>query len=671
MGYEYTGGADYYVDGGEKERSIKSMMDHYYNEAYTANSAYWSQGLIDKRFKVGDQTLSSSLYGQDDFYGKKQFFFNRIRKHVNMLSGHQRRNRKSFMTEPLESDDTELSDDFTKALLYCERTSRFQESFSKSCEGAADVGVSWMHLDIDYQREPVRGELIWDNVAYNNCLVDPYFRKPDLSDCNFWWRRQWVSKDYLKTIIPERSKEINRLRASGNKDGRFSTQVEMQQQSCNDLLPLDYFYYLSTRKATIVIDRQDGHVYEMMDKDAELAPWEIKKVVEKSTVKMALVVGKKVLYDGPNSLGTDRWPIVPTLCYYEPDLPNLSYRIQGVVRNMRDAQFLYNRRKVIELDILESVANSGWIYEVDAVTDPKSFRQTSQGVLIPVKKGKDIRSSIERIQPPSIPESMIALSRSLAEDITDISGVSDELMGSATDDKAGILSMLRQGAGLTTLQPIFDTWDFAQQLCGSLMLETAQRNWTEGKVKRILNKDEVNPRFFDTELSKYEVVVKPGVYSVTQQQMEAQQLVYARNELGIPIPDKSIIRSLSIQNKDELLKDIQEERDAQQQIQQQAQQIQQMEAQSKAAVQQAKASADTALAQERQAKIVQGSADMALKLSQAEKDEAEADLALVKQLVEIDGLSMERLARSMQIAEMIRQEGNQKELPTNPWGEML
>ena len=35
--------------------------------------------------------------------------------------------------------------------------------------------------------------------------------------------------------------------------------------------------------------------------------------------------------------------------------------------------------------------------------------------------------------------------------ITKISGVNEELLGSATDDKEGILSMLRQVAGLTNL----------------------------------------------------------------------------------------------------------------------------------------------------------------------------------------------------------------------------
>ena len=42
------------------------------------------------------------------------------------------------------------------------------------------------------------------------------------------------------------------------------------------------------------------------------------------------------------------------------------------------------------------------------------------------------------------------LSNSLVEDITKIPGVNEELLGSATDDKSGILSMLRQGAGLIT-----------------------------------------------------------------------------------------------------------------------------------------------------------------------------------------------------------------------------
>ena len=85
-------------------------------------------------------------------------------------------------------------------------------------------------------------------------------------------------------------------------------------------------------------------------------------------------------------------------------------------------------------------------------------------------------------------------------------------------------------------------------------------------------------------------------------------------------------------------------------------QLQAKEAESKQQAQQAKIAVDMATVQEKKSKVVQGAADMAVKISSAEKDEAQADLALVKQLVELDNLSIESLNRSMMLAQQIRQE---------------
>src|SRR5208282_1223048 len=89
------------------------------------------------------------------------------------------------------------------------------------------------------------------------------------------------------------------------------------------------------------------------------------------TVKLAIVVQGKVMYDGPNPLGIDKYPFIPCWAYYNPQMPYFPWRIQGVVRNLRDAQYLYNRRKIIELDILESQINSGWKYKENALVNPK------------------------------------------------------------------------------------------------------------------------------------------------------------------------------------------------------------------------------------------------------------------------------------------------------------
>ena len=98
------------------------------------------------------------------------------------------------------------------------------------------------------------------------------------------------------------------------------------------------------------------------------------------TVRLAIVVQGKVMYDGPKPMGIDNYPFIPVFAYYNPQLPYFPWRIQGVVRGLRDAQYLYNRRKIIELDILESQMNSGFNYKENALVNPHDvYTQQGQG----------------------------------------------------------------------------------------------------------------------------------------------------------------------------------------------------------------------------------------------------------------------------------------------------
>ena len=578
-GQEYSG----YIDGSDVDaQNVKAMADHFYSSSYPANAAFWQQGAIDKRFKVGDQSLWSMLYGDNQYFQSRRFFFNLIRRHINMICGRQRQNRKSTITVPFNDTDP-LADDYNKVLKWSEERDGFQEYLSQSFEGACDVGSNLLHLYPDYTLDPISGDLFTDQVAYCNYLIDPYYRKQDLSDCNFIWRRRWVNKQAAKSLLPGRAKEIDKMRPSGGvKDGRFPLQAELININTNQLYTYDEIHYRSTREATIVLDPKTGEAVEweqdeqdeddMMERTLARQPWLVVKKTQVPTVKLAIMLGGTTLYHGANLLNIDAYPFVPTLCYHEPDIQSYAWRQQGIVRNLRDAQYLYNRRKVIELDILESQINSGVVYPIDALVDPKSLRQTGQGFLVPLKAGHT-PAELQFIPPPGIPQSLMELSRSLSEDITRISGVNEELLGSATDDKAGILAMLRQGAGLTTLQTIFDKLDYSQRLYGKIRLQAIRKNFSKGKIRSILGRDP-DPRFFTSHSLKYDVAVEEGNYSTTQRQMELQQLLHFK-EIGVPIANKSIVRAAFITNKKQVEEDMMQE--MQQQQQQQQAQAQQQE----------------------------------------------------------------------------------------------
>ncbi len=440
------------------------------------------------------------------------------------------------------------------------------------------------------------------------------------------------------------------------KDGRFPLQAELINLDTNRLFTYDEFHYRDTREAKIILDPKTGESTEWEDDEEETEdylkmimrqqPWLIVKKTQVPTVKLCISLGGVPVYNGANLLGIDQYPMVPALCYHEPDIQSYAWRCQGIVRNLRDAQYLYNMRKVIELDILQSQINSGWIYKVDRVVDPKAFRQSGQGFLVPLKGGdQPIQDSVQRIDPPGIPQSMMELSRSLSEDITRISGVNEELLGAATDDKSGILAALRQGAGLVTLQTIFDKLDYSQRLYGKIRLQAIRKNFSKGKIASILG-HEADPRFFSSHSLKYSIAVEEGNYSTTQRQMELQQLLHFK-EIGIPISDKSILQAAFISNKKQVIEDMQEQQQAQNQAQQAEAQQAERENQAKVMESFAKSQLDLAKTKESLAKVDELEAS-------AQHKQLQADYELVKMMVELEDMDLANFRASLEAAEEIK-----------------
>lgn len=650
----YNLGSGFIDPSDSSARHIKQRKDDFYQANYPANSVLWAQGYIDKRFKAGDQSLYNYAMGNNYNQNAYRFFFNLTRRHINMISGFQRRNRKSTVTLPIHEGDDSLSDDYNKVIRWCEDRDGFQEYHSQAFEGSCDTGMTLLYMYPDYTFDPVSGDLLTDAVSFNNFLIDQYYRKQDLSDCNGIWRRRWVSKEVAKTLLKGYEKEIDKMKPSAMKDGRFPVQAELQNVAINQLFTYDEYHYRTTREATMIIDPhsgesmeweiQDGDEPDLMERTLQQQPWLIVKKMQVPTVKLCISLGDREVYEGPNLLNIDSYPCVPSICFHEPDLPNYALRCMGFIRNTRDAQFLYNMRKCIELEILQSQINSGWIYPVDAVTDPKAFRQSGQGFHIPLKAGH-LPNEIQRLDPPAIPQSLIELSNRLAEDITNIMGVNEELLGSATDDKAGILSMLRQGAGLTTLQGVFDRSDYTQRLYGKIRLEAIRKNFSKGKVRNILG-HEADPRFWSSQSQKYSVSVEEGNYSATQRQTELQQLLYFK-EIGMAVPDKSIMRAAIITDKKRLLEDLEEQN--QQQQQQQDQQTQQQ-----AQIDQVKAQGVMAKAKLDMAKSEEAYANIDKIHAMAEHELMDADYALVRTAMELEDVQFNQIRSAFELAQAVK-----------------
>jgi len=664
-----------YLD--ERNRPILRRMEKFYAEALSINMSFWAEADTDTRFEAGDQTLWNDLYGNLPAHQRRQFNFNRIRRVVNMISGHQRRNRKSTIVIPVENSDQQTADQFSQILMWANRQEGILESISTAFHGALVTGMNLLQVWTDYRNDPISGNIKVDVCPYNSFLIDPYFRKQDLSDCNGLWKRTYLTKTECLSLLPDKEEEIMSLSPQdSNRDGKFQFMPENYNTGMRKLLAYDEFYYRDYRKQDLLVDTESGEVMEWRGSDESLQqfltmyPQVTVTTQEVPTVRLAVVVNGRVMYDGPNPSGIDRYPFVPVFGYYNPQMPYYPWRIQGVVRGLRDAQYLYNRRKVIELDILESQVNSGYIYKEDALVNPKDVFMSGQGKGIALKATAQM-TDVQQIQSPQIPPTTIELSRALGEEINQISGVNEELLGSAMDDKAGVLSMLRQGAGLTTLQGLFDNLDYSQKLLGKIMIEMVQNNFTSGKVQRIIE-EEPSQQFYSKNFGKYDSAVEEGLNTTTQRQMQFAQLLQLR-EVGVPVPDDQLLEACTLQDKKELTDAVAQAAQQKQQLEQMQAQIEMKELEARANLADARAEADRGLAIERSSRVEENQALAVERVAEAQKDRMAGVLDLVKALKEIETIDIGQLqtliqlsqvlkAQEMQSKDEVRQEGAKEEI---------
>lgn len=651
------GSNNFWPEQTHNDKSLKQRMEDTYAQSITINQSFWSEADIDSRFKAGDQTLWNDIYGNLPAFRRRVFNFNRIRRVCNMITGYQRRNRKSTIITPIENSDDMTANQFSKIVLWAMEKDNTLETISGAFDGAVTTGMNLLSVWMDYRSDPINGDIRVDNVSYNGYLIDPFFKKHDLSDCNFIWTRKWLTKTQIKSLLPDRKKDIDSLSANGVRDGKFQFMPESYNYGMEDLLTYDEYWYRDYRMQKLIIDVKTGETLEWKGNSDDLdlfihARPELTVIDnEIQTCKLGIVVQGQVMYHGANPMGIDQYPFVPALGYYEPQIPYFPWRIQGVVRGLRDAQYLYNRRKVIELDILESQINSGWKYKEDSLVNPDDVFLEGQGRGLALKQDANM-SDVEKIQAPDIPPSMIELSKILGDEIQQISGVNEELLGSAEDDKAGILSMLRQGAGLTTLQTLFDQLDYSQKLLGRIYIDLIQNNFSPGKIQRITD-ETPSPQFYNKAFGKYDAVVEEGLNTSTQRQMQFKQLI-ALKEIGVPVPTDLLVRSSTLQNKKELVEAIGKQEESQQQMQQIQMQAAMQEQKAKIKDLESRAEANTGLGLERASRVVENRALAIERLAEAEKDRELGTLHKVKAMKELESMDIDQLERLLQLSSQLK-----------------
>lgn len=477
-----------------------------------------------------------------------------------MVTGYQRQHRKSINFIPSEGADSRTTDQYTRLITHICNTDRIHDDFSKACELAAVSGMVLAQPYLDYMGDdPAQGQLrlkIWE---YNAFLVDPYFRDySSMSDAQFVWCQEYISKQEAEARFPDKIENIAPMAGTPQRYGSFYFLPENYNMARNDLMVLSYVWYKWKRKKKKLYSRSRNQFFDYAEGQANLEEilYNIPDLevvnVETPTWRLAVVLNDQLMFQGDNPLGFDGCPFIPVIWNYEPHINYYDLRVRSLVRTMRDPQFLYNRRVIINHDITEATINAGWKRKIGAVGNEDNLKKSGQGWDILINEGYEM-GDVEKILPSGVPDSDLALAEQLQNLIFTTSGVNlESWAGDDHKQMSGLTLLLKQGANLMVLQKYFDQWDASLKMLGERLLQIVLNNWNAAKVGLILG-EEPSPHFYSRIFAKYQVVVEEGLNTAVQKQQEFAQWMELNQALGGIIPPSEIAKRAVIQGKNELV----------------------------------------------------------------------------------------------------------------------
>jgi hypothetical protein len=284
-------------------------------------------------------------------------------------------------------------------------------------------------------------------------------------------------------------------------------------------------------------------------------------------VRVTISADKVLLHNGWSLF--NNISIVPFFPYFRRGRPF------GLVRNLISPQDMLNKVTSQELHVVNTTANSGWIFETGSLInmdrDDLVTQGSKTGLVLEYTKGAVPPA---KITPNQVPTGLSEIGNKAGIFFREISGVNEAQLGQGRSDSSKALDSRKQG-GLVQQEIIFDNLEYTRRIRGEIMLEIVQNYYTETRLIQVFEKNEdgdniqtetalnqpvsrldpetqqsVEEIKNDLTLGEYAVVVTSVPRRDTYEESLFDQLIQLR-EIGVQIPDYVLVQASMLPDKQE------------------------------------------------------------------------------------------------------------------------
>jgi hypothetical protein len=450
--------------------------------------------------------------------------FNMVLSKINTVDGFQRNNRYDIRYMPVESGDVDLADIFNQLSKHIDYQNDWDQLEADAFKNTLICGLWYFTLDIDYDKDPVYGELIMGTESPWRIIPDCNAEQYDKQDGHHFWRLSWIDVGKAKALWPDKKSEIEEKTQyyQAPEESTIKT-VDIHLEDLykdpkyipydkkSGQIRIDEYWYKEYTEKEIFVNTQKGEIIDSEEISSDLKqqlrnlPGYIVRNIIDTKIRVKSLFGDLILSDKPSPFRkgflAKSFPFVPLYAY------RLYWKgeevILGMTRNLRDPQQEINKRHCQILEIIGTQAHSGIMYEEDAldkeVEELLSTAGGKAGLKLKTRAGALSGGKIKPIIPPQFPQGILLLEKLGSDYIDMISGVRD---WPSEKVEPGIALQVKERQAIMTIASLFDNLKRSKRILGRFKLDGMQQVYNYEKTFRVIGENRfitINRQIFNEE----------------------------------------------------------------------------------------------------------------------------------------------------------------------------
>lgn len=515
---------------------------------------------------------------------------NKIKPAVENVLGEQIRNRAETMFRPRGGKNEDVAQALQKVYKQISDNNKLPQKRSDMFADGIITSRGFLDVRIDYS-DSQQGEVKICGVNPKNVVIDP---DADAYEPETWsdvMVSKWFTVDDIAAIYNKEDADILKTRDGtytysedaiesfrdrfGSRRPGVYTGDQDQSNVMRNVRVIDRQYRVLDKQKHFV-ETETGDMRPIpADFDRDRIAWFVEKFGFAVHSKLVRRIKWTVIAD--NVVLHNEWSPYKDFTIV-PYFPGFRYgHTIGMVEHLISPQENLNKVRSQELHVVNTTANSGWKVKTGALVgmtmEELQAKGAETGLALEVNGDPD--KDVVKIQPNTVPTGLDRISYKAEEDIKNISGVNDSMVGQDREDVAAKAIQAKKQSGATNLVKPLDMLTRTDEILARVILNLVQDFYTEERLIVITNDDaertqesitvnQVTPEgriVNDLTMGEFDIIVTSVPQRETQEDSQFEQAV-AMREMGIAIPDSVLIQNSRLENKAELIKQISGDQDS-------------------------------------------------------------------------------------------------------------